>query len=334
MVYCPRCQAPNSPASRVCDRCGASLGVASAVLTIGRDPTCDIVPPLDAGQVGRRHARVVIDAGRYSIEDLGSVNGTFVNGRRVFGAAPFNPGDDVRCGSYPVGGLITARLSGVAPPGAPWPAPAPAPPYVPPPPPYGGPPPGGGGAPGYGQGPVWNGQPPGPLREPWLVVLLSLVTCGIYMIYWWWVTLDEVRRWRNYQGWAGPMVLVVFIPCVGSLVWLAAYFLLPSYIADLYRRDGRQPPVTGALGFLNLAGVMLGPLFLWMGSAGLFFTSLASDFDFLPFGHTLSLLSTGSTAFSVALLFVGLACSILGYVYLVLVQKALNDFWRSKGAVA
>ncbi|MBP6631461.1 MAG: SpoIIE family protein phosphatase [Kofleriaceae bacterium] len=48
---------------------------------IGRRSDCQIfVPDM---RVSRQHARVVFDAGRWRVEDLGSNNGTFVNGQRV-----------------------------------------------------------------------------------------------------------------------------------------------------------------------------------------------------------------------------------------------------------
>jgi ABC-type multidrug transport system ATPase subunit len=49
-------------------------------LTIGRATTCDIV--LDAQQVSRFHSRVEFIKDRYYIMDLGSMNGTFINGRK------------------------------------------------------------------------------------------------------------------------------------------------------------------------------------------------------------------------------------------------------------
>ena len=48
---------------------------------IGRHPDCDLV--LDSNAVSRRHARIVADGDQFAVEDLGSRNGTFVNGERV-----------------------------------------------------------------------------------------------------------------------------------------------------------------------------------------------------------------------------------------------------------
>ncbi len=50
-------------------------------LTIGRGSDCDIV--LDDRQISRLHARVVWREDHYEIEDLGSKNGTHLNGRDV-----------------------------------------------------------------------------------------------------------------------------------------------------------------------------------------------------------------------------------------------------------
>ena len=50
-------------------------------LAIGRDPENDLV--LDDRRVSRRHAEVRLRLGRYTLYDLGSTNGTFVNGKRV-----------------------------------------------------------------------------------------------------------------------------------------------------------------------------------------------------------------------------------------------------------
>jgi serine phosphatase RsbU (regulator of sigma subunit) len=63
------------------------------VTTIGRDPGCDVVVRTD--QTSYRHAIIVQAGGGYYLEDLESVNGVFVNGRRVAGRAPLRPGDRI-----------------------------------------------------------------------------------------------------------------------------------------------------------------------------------------------------------------------------------------------
>ena len=50
-------------------------------IVIGRDPACEI--RLSTGQASRRHALIVNEDGVYYIDDLNSVTGTHVNGRRI-----------------------------------------------------------------------------------------------------------------------------------------------------------------------------------------------------------------------------------------------------------
>src|SRR6266487_780997 len=64
---------------------------------IGRSPDCDIF--LDDVTVSRRHAVLVENQGRYSIEDFGSLNGTFVNRRRV-DTGELSDGDELQVGKY------------------------------------------------------------------------------------------------------------------------------------------------------------------------------------------------------------------------------------------
>jgi WD40 repeat protein len=63
-------------------------------ITIGRDEGCDIL--LAITSVSRRHARVVEEEDGYKIEDLGSRNGTFLNGAAVKGKVPLRHGDRIR----------------------------------------------------------------------------------------------------------------------------------------------------------------------------------------------------------------------------------------------
>ncbi|HUG56523.1 MAG TPA: DUF3662 and FHA domain-containing protein [Candidatus Limnocylindrales bacterium] len=57
------------------------VALGPAPLSSGRDPENDLV--LDDRRVSRRHAEVRLRLGRYTLYDLQSTNGTFVNGRRI-----------------------------------------------------------------------------------------------------------------------------------------------------------------------------------------------------------------------------------------------------------
>ena len=64
--------------------------------TVGRAPRADFV--VDAALVSRVHCRLTLDAaGTLEIEDLGSTNGTFVNGRKV-GKTTLSDGDKLTIG--------------------------------------------------------------------------------------------------------------------------------------------------------------------------------------------------------------------------------------------
>jgi FHA domain/zinc-ribbon domain len=65
--------------------------------TIGRSPDCGIF--LDDVTVSRRHAVLLEENGRWVIEDGGSLNGTFVNRRRVE-RTDLEDGDEVQVGKY------------------------------------------------------------------------------------------------------------------------------------------------------------------------------------------------------------------------------------------
>lgn len=64
-------------------------------LVIGRHGSCDVI--LDNDSVSRRHARLLCRDGNWMIEDLGSRNGTNVNGVAV-GRCQLQPGDHVWLG--------------------------------------------------------------------------------------------------------------------------------------------------------------------------------------------------------------------------------------------
>ena len=119
-VTCPRCSVLNAEEARFCSACGAELpdtdvstgtwpklgvdvpeegevgqlvvtrgatagaryALEGAATTIGRHPDSDIF--LDDVTVSRRHAKVTAEpGGLHSIEDAGSLNGTYVDGERV-----------------------------------------------------------------------------------------------------------------------------------------------------------------------------------------------------------------------------------------------------------
>lgn len=81
---------------RVPDRTPVRLGGERRTLTIGRDPSNDLV--LEDASLSRNHARITLDGGEAVLEDLGSRNGTLLNGDRLLGPRRVKAGDEVVLG--------------------------------------------------------------------------------------------------------------------------------------------------------------------------------------------------------------------------------------------
>lgn len=91
-------------------RCGRQLGLGGGQV-IGRAATCDV--RLEDPLVSRRHARVWDCEGAAAIEDLGSANGLYLNGRRCRGLQRVRPGDVIQLGGT-LWKVLSADPSGVA----------------------------------------------------------------------------------------------------------------------------------------------------------------------------------------------------------------------------
>ncbi|HEX2997100.1 MAG TPA: FHA domain-containing protein [Anaerolineales bacterium] len=114
---------------------GATFALEGDQMTIGRDSTTEIV--INDAEVSRRHSRLTFQGGKYVLEDLGSTNGTFVNGQRLSGPRVLKPGEVVSLGEQivlvfeavnldPGATMVSARAAAV--PAAPRPMSAPPPP--------------------------------------------------------------------------------------------------------------------------------------------------------------------------------------------------------------
>ena len=77
-----------------------SIEVPAGESIVGRDRGCAV--QIDADSVSRHHARLNVSAGEVTIEDLGSKNGTWVDGEPIRGAVPLTDGTCFRLGSETV----------------------------------------------------------------------------------------------------------------------------------------------------------------------------------------------------------------------------------------
>ena len=97
------------------------------------------------------------------------------------------------------------------------------------------------------------GSNTGPLGQPrgiGFAILMTIVTLGIYSLYWVFKTQDEVKN-HSDQGVGGVLGLVIYI-VVGIVTW----FLIPSEIGKMFKKDGRIPPFTGWTGLWLLLPIV------------------------------------------------------------------------------
>ena len=98
----PKGRGRSAPATRlVVDQPVAKKGITFDLgpeLTVGRAAGCQIALADDT-YVSQLHARVFERSGQVYVEDLGSTNGTYVNGHRVSAPTPVQKGDSLQVGS-------------------------------------------------------------------------------------------------------------------------------------------------------------------------------------------------------------------------------------------
>ncbi|MCD4673949.1 MAG: FHA domain-containing protein [Anaerolineaceae bacterium] len=180
---------------------GKTFLLDKAETTIGRDLSNDIV--INDSEASRNHARIFLQGGNYIIEDLGSTNGTSVNGQRLMGPYVLRPGELIMFGEsisllFEMVQTADENATVISPrKGAPQPPPQR---HVPPAP---------------QQAPAYSGQVPAqpPAAQPAqtkkrrpimiviiVVALLLLCACvaGLIMI-------DQSNAWCSWLGWAFNM---------------------------------------------------------------------------------------------------------------------------------
>ncbi len=101
-----------------------------------------------------------------------------------------------------------------------------------------------------------NTGPLGKERGALAVILLSILTIGIYSIVWQYKSFKEIHEHSGAgPGGAVGLLLAIFFS-------IANIFLLPSAIGDMYKRDGQAAPVSGATGFWVLLPLLGGIVWL------------------------------------------------------------------------
>lgn len=81
-------------------------------LSIGRNSDNHI--PIDDPSVSRKHAVLIVSGNEYSVRDLGSSNGTYVNGMRINGVANLRKNDILKVGNALVPWMNHLEMAGMA----------------------------------------------------------------------------------------------------------------------------------------------------------------------------------------------------------------------------
>ena len=185
---------------------GKAFPVSGESFTIGREPGNGIV--INDPEISRKHSRMWLQGTTYSIEDLGSTNGTFVNGIRLTAPHALRPGEVVALGeqiSLVFEAVVSdpnATVMHAAKPVVPEPAPSPAPvsqPISQPIPAYAGQVP-------AGPEPVSPSAPK--KRSPAMIaviVLLIVILCTFCLClgFFWWV--DSSSSWCQVLPFLVPL---------------------------------------------------------------------------------------------------------------------------------
>ncbi len=91
---------------------------------LGRDTSADVVLADPSGELSRRHVRIGLTGGAVVVEDLGSTNGTFLNGERIGDPRSLRTGDQIGIGDYALEFTSSVEADGAPAPAAAAPVPA------------------------------------------------------------------------------------------------------------------------------------------------------------------------------------------------------------------
>ena len=127
-------------------------------------------------------------------------------------------------------------------------------------------------------------------------ILLSFVTCGIYLIYWEYLLVKNVKALKNdTSGCAGEMACLMFVPFYSYYWW----FTRGKTVKEEFSARG-----------ISATGSEVAYLLLWIFGLGLVAVAIMqNDFNSLP-SNIANAVKASSEAYAV----VGLVCGILGLV--------------------
>jgi Domain of unknown function (DUF4234) len=123
----------------------------------------------------------------------------------------------------------------------------------------------------------------GKVRNPWGVIGLSIITLGIYALYWYYSTYEEMKEYSG-EGLGGVVGLIFAIVPILNLVNI---FVLPDEVGKLYGREGQAKPVEAITGIWILLPIIGGIVWLIkvQGALNNFWTAHATGSGGPPMGQ-------------------------------------------------
>jgi hypothetical protein len=95
-----------------------------------------------------------------------------------------------------------------------------------------------------------NHGPIGKPRGVLFVILISIVSFGIYHLYWVYKVFEEMKQ-HTGEGIGGVIGLVIAL-----VINPVNFFVMPSEVGKMYRGDGRSAPMTGWTGLWVLLPII------------------------------------------------------------------------------
>src|ERR1044072_968162 len=119
-------------------------------------------------------------------------------------------------------------------------------------------------APQHAAPPVPGQAPIGQIRSTGTCILLMIVTLGIYGLFWWFKTHDEMKR-HSGTGLGGPLALVI-----AFFFGIVMPFITSNEVAGLYQRAGKPAPVSAMTGLWYFPGaiIIVGPIVWFVKTNG------------------------------------------------------------------
>jgi hypothetical protein len=98
--------------------------------------------------------------------------------------------------------------------------------------------------------------PVGEIRSSLAVILLSIITLGIYSLYWQYKTFKEMKDYSGNGIGGGVALLLAIVFAIVNV------FLMPAEAGSLYEREGKAKPVSGVTGFWILLPLIGGIIWI------------------------------------------------------------------------